>query len=114
MVGSTSGSQYWAQEFDRKSSISTCVVIHAHCIFHPLPVCSSPSPQPSAQDNLLAALLTCDVIVYDVVEEQTQVEEASWAVQGEGGEREERKEKKEREERGRGTSITGIAHAPPC
>ena len=47
-----------------------------------------PPPQPSAQDDLLAALLTCDVIVYDIVEDQTQVEEASWAVQGEGGERE--------------------------
>lgn len=70
-----------------------------------------PSPQPSAQDDLLAALLTCDVIVYDIVEDQTQVEEASWAVQGEGGEREDRK-KKGREERGRGTSITGIASAP--
>lgn len=50
-----------------------------------------PPPQPSAQDDFLAALLTCDVIVYDIVEDQTQVEEASWAVQGEGGEREDRK-----------------------
>ena len=42
------------------------------------------SLQPSAQDELLAALLTCDIIVYDIIEEQAQVEEASWAVQGEG------------------------------
>ena len=50
-----------------------------------------PPPKPSAQEDLLAALLTCDVIVYDVVEDQTQVDEASWAVQGERGEREEAK-----------------------
>lgn len=65
-------------------------------ILHPLTVCSSPTlrqppPKPSAQEDLLAALLTCDVIVYDVVEDQTQVDEASWAVQGERGEREEAK-----------------------
>lgn len=67
-----------------------------HTIFlHPLPVCSSPPPpKPSTQDDLLAALLTCDIIVYDVVEDQTQVEEASWAVQGERGEREEGKKKR--------------------
>lgn len=54
---------------------------------HPPPT----PPKPSAQEDLLAALLTCDVIVYDVVEDQTQVDEASWAVQGERGEREEAK-----------------------
>lgn len=56
-----------------------------------LPPSANPPPKPSAQEDLLAALLTCDVIVYDVVEDQTQVDEASWAVQGERGEREEAK-----------------------
>ena len=66
-----------------------------------------PPPQPSAQDDLLAALLTCDVIVYDIVEDQTQVEEASWAVQGEGGEREDRK--KEEGERREGEILQSQA-----
>ena len=49
----------------------------------------------------MAALLTCDVIVYDVVEDQTQVDEASWAVQGERGEREEANKREGREGRER-------------
>ena len=86
-----------SSKFLQKTSTKCCMVICAHYyspssyrlfFSHPPP---TPPPKPSAQEDLLAALLTCDVIVYDVVEDQTQVDEASWAVQGERGEREEAK-----------------------
>ena len=94
-----------SSKFLQKSSTSGCMVICAHNFSPSSSRLFSPPlpPKPSAQEDLLAALLTCDVIVYDVVEDQTQVEEASWAVQGERGEREEerKREERKREERKR-------------
>lgn len=40
---------------------------------------------PQHTDNpseFLPILLTCDIIIYDVTWEQSQTEEASWAIQG--------------------------------
>ena len=41
------------------------------------------SLQFSSRDELQAALLQCDVVVYDICEDMGQVEEAAWAVEGE-------------------------------
>jgi adenylate kinase len=37
--------------------------------------------QPASKDHLLASLMSCDVIIYDISESQDYIEEASWAVQ---------------------------------
>ena len=43
---------------------------------------SVPSLQSSSPDDLLGALLSCDVVVYHIAEAEEQVDEASWVVQG--------------------------------
>ena len=40
------------------------------------------SIQPAGSDELLQELTACDVIVYHVVDQPGQVQEASWAAQG--------------------------------
>ena len=39
--------------------------------------------QDSSPEELLASLVACDAVVYGITEAPQQVDEASWAVQGE-------------------------------
>lgn len=38
--------------------------------------------QTSSREELLTVLMSCDIIVYHIVDDVSQVEQASWAIQG--------------------------------
>lgn len=67
--------------------LSVCVYVCYNilfiCIVH---VCDTLvcifTHQPQSREQLLKFLLSCDVIVYYIGESESQVEEASWAMQG--------------------------------